>query len=173
VRRGQYRPVVDEQHIGVDVDGGVPAGELGRRRPVRGGPVAVQEAGGRHGERAGTDGDHATGRGGERGQHRGGHRDVDVGAPGDDDGVGPGQRAEVVRRADPERAGPHLVGRGADEYLVGRPATRAAEHLDRHGQVERDHAVVGEHGNTGHVSIVAGTRRSLARQPLPGTAGRP
>jgi hypothetical protein len=46
-------------------------------------------------------------------------------AAADDDGAGPGQRAEVVRRADAERAGPDLIRSGAGEHFVAGPAGAA------------------------------------------------
>ena len=83
-------------------------------------------------------------------------------APGNDDGVGLGQRVQAVRRSDADQARVDLAGAGADPYVVGRPAVgeaSAAEDLDRHGQVERDHAVIGEDGDTMHPPIVARFRR--------------
>jgi hypothetical protein len=105
-----------------------------------------------------------------------GDRPVDVGGAGNDDGVGVGRLLQAVRGADGDQSGVDLAGAGADPYIVGWLAVgqaSAVEDLDRHGQVEGDHAVMGEDGDTMHAPIVARFRRYPSRQPLFGRADRP
>ena len=64
--RGEHVAVVDEQHPGVEPDGGVEPAEGVGVHPVRGGgPVVEQPGGGEH-ERAGADGHQAGAAGGRR-----------------------------------------------------------------------------------------------------------
>ncbi len=58
------RAVANEDGVGVHVHIGVHAGKLGGRRPVGGGPLAVEQPGAREQESAGAHGHRASGRGG-------------------------------------------------------------------------------------------------------------
>jgi hypothetical protein len=57
-RRGQHVAVVDEQHVGVQLDLGEQLGEAGGLPPVRGGGAAVKQPGGGQHERARADRHH-------------------------------------------------------------------------------------------------------------------
>jgi hypothetical protein len=99
-----------------------------------------------------------------------------IGGPRDDDRVGLDRHVQAVRRPDGDQARDDLADADAHPYVVGRPnigQTSAPEDLQRHGQVEGNHAAVGEDGDTMHLPIVARFRRSRSRQPLFGTTGRP
>src|SRR4051812_30933443 len=123
-RRGQHAALVDEEHVLVHAYARVLRGELPGVVPVRGGAFAVEQAGGGERERPGRD------RGqpyaaGVRGQQRVDHGrrrvlPVREAVAGDEDDIGPVERAEavgdVVRQA---VAASDQAGRGtADAYLV-------------------------------------------------------
>jgi len=61
--RRQHRPVLDEQHVGLEPDPGIAAGEL-RPAPARGRPAPVEDPGVGQRERAGAEADQACPAGG-------------------------------------------------------------------------------------------------------------
>jgi hypothetical protein len=82
----------------------------------------------------------------------GGRRGL-LGAARHDDGVGRGQRLETPVRGDREQLGGHFGRRRADADAVGLAPVRqprAAEDLDRRGQVERHHTGQREYGDGMH-----------------------
>lgn len=158
--RGEQLPVVDVEHGRVHVDGRVELGEQRGGGPVRGGPVAVEQAGGGEHEGARADG-------GDPGAPGGGLpygvedvvRDSGcrVGAARQDDRVRLGQRVQTPGSPQCERPRVHLLGGRAHlDAVRGAPVRQpgALEHLDGRGQVEGDDSVEGEDGHGVHGSTI-------------------
>ncbi|GGZ75893.1 hypothetical protein GCM10010344_48450 [Streptomyces bluensis] len=156
-RGGQHVSVVDEQHIGVDLDPGEqPLQALGVG-PVRGGGAAVEEAGGGEDVHAGADGgepgagpDVREGGGQLVGEHALLEDRPEFVRRRDDDRVRGGQRLGPVLDLDREVGiGPHRAGRpdraGHDLVQVpSRGVLRAAEDPVRDAQLEGQQSVEGE-----------------------------
>lgn len=150
---GEDLAVVDEQHVGVDVDGGVAARQWGGGFPVGGGLEAVEDAAGGQGEGAGADGGDA-GAGGvgvaDQVEDVAGDVVARVGQAGDDDGVRVARDVEAGADVQVVGVGPDAGFAGADLHVVGAAAVQGfgeLEDLAGWGEVARDQAVEGEHGD--------------------------
>jgi hypothetical protein len=153
-RRGEQVAVVDVQHVGVDADVRVPAGQVGALRPVRGGPAPVQQARGGQDQRAGAQRDDAPAlRAGlaQRGEHRAWHQVGGVGRQ-HDDGPGGAQRGQPARHLDLEaRVDRHGRGDPADRQPVPGHAeslrVAGAEDVAGHAELEQGDPLVDHDGD--------------------------
>lgn len=168
---GQDLAVVDEQDVGVDVDGGVAAREQAGGFPVGGGLEAVEDAARGQDEGAGADGGDAGTLGvGVADQVEDVVRDTvgRVGQARDDEGVGAARGVQAVADVQVVGVGADAGFAGVDLHGVGAAAVEGfgeLEDLAGDGQVARDEAVEGKHGDAvrGGRGHGAGASRRVGR----------
>lgn len=151
--RGHEVAVVDVEHVRIHPHPWVAGGKIGCKAPVGGGrPAIEQTCRGQHiGPETKPDQARAALMGTAQGaQQRRGRWLLGVAPTGDDDDVGPRQRAQTVGDLHREAGGGTQTAglTGADAKVETRRARMfVAEHDAGHGEVKRADAVKGDHGD--------------------------